>query len=109
MSLEIVVEERPDEIVVAALGRLDAHEAPAIAAVFEGLLGDGKASFAMDLSRTVFIDSTGLAELVRVMKRAREAGGDLTLRSPSESVAVILELTAFDRAFVIERPLVENK
>jgi len=60
------------------------------------------------MSRTVFIDSTGLAELVRVMKRSRQLGGDLTLRNPSEPVSVILELTAFDRAFVIEKTPVDG-
>lgn len=82
-------------------GRFDAHEAVAVTTGLNRLLDDGARTIGLDLQEVEFIDSTGLAVLTKVMKRARELGGDLVLVAPSTPVQVILELTALDRAFVI--------
>ncbi len=103
MSLEITIDDgSTGRTTVATTGRLDAHEAPRVADALAGLLAAGVHDIALDLSGTIFIDSTGLAELVRAMKNARSNGGDLVLVEPSEPVRVILELTAFDKAFNVE-------
>ncbi len=100
MALAITFPEKSKSY-VSLKGRFDAHEADRVAAVFAGLLAAGKTDIELDLSETVFIDSTALAELVRAMKRAREAEGDVTIMYPSQPVQIILELTAFDKAFTI--------
>ena len=82
-------------------GRFDAHEAPQLRAWIDDQLLREQHRLTVDLSDVDFIDSTALAELVRGMKRARLAGGDLELARPSETVRVILELTRLDAAFSI--------
>jgi len=82
-------------------GRFDAFEVDEFRAAVEQLQAKGTNHIEVDLSDVGFIDSTGLAELVRGMKRCRTAGGDLKLVTPSDPVQVILELTRLDTAFDI--------
>lgn len=81
-------------------GRFDAHEAAPFRELVDGVL-ENSANLSVVLTAVDFVDSTALAELVRAMKRCREAGGDLTLVRPSDPVRVILELTRLDAAFTI--------
>jgi anti-sigma B factor antagonist len=53
----------------------------------------------VDLSETDFIDSIGLATLVSGLKTARQRGGDLLLVNPTNSIQIILDLTAMKRVF----------
>jgi|GEM_PF-1923093 len=101
MSFTFEVRESIEETIFIISGRFDAFESPNVAAKLNEIMKTGRYNFTVDLSQTIFIDSTALAELVKAMRRSRQFGGDLTLRSPSEPVSVILELTALDKAFVI--------
>lgn len=97
-----LVTERPDtdhpEMVLS--GRFDAFETDTFRETADGLLAGAK-NIDVDMSDVIFVDSSGLAELVRTMKRCREAGGELFIVSPSDPVRVILELTRLDSAFAI--------
>jgi anti-anti-sigma factor len=57
----------------------------------------------VDLSGVKFIDSTGLQELLRAQKAARERGDDLILRHPSKAVHRLLELTNLIDRFTVEK------
>lgn len=84
-------------------GRFDAYEVGRFREVVDPLaMGDG--DLPIHLKDVRFIDSTGLAELVRIMKRRREHGGDVVLVAPSDPVAIILELTGLSRAFRVLDP-----
>lgn len=82
-------------------GRFDAFETEAFRATVDELLAGPHSSLTIDLSEVIFVDSSGLAELVRTMKHCREADGELYLRDPSDPVRVILELTRLDAAFAV--------
>ena len=82
-------------------GRFDAFETEAFRSTLDGLVEGDATSISIDLAGVHFIDSSGLAELVRAMKHCREANGDLILMNPSDPVVVILELTRLDAAFEI--------
>ena len=55
----------------------------------------------MDLAQLDFIDSTGLYVLVSGLKRLRELGGDLGLRSPKPSAMKLFEMTGLSALFAI--------
>lgn len=98
--MQIEVEQRTESAARIVLeGRFDAFEAEGFADTVTTLLADGGAMLTVDLEAVNFIDSSGLAELVRAMKRARSAGGDVVLSNPSAPVQIILELTRLDAAF----------
>ena len=86
--------------VVAPRQRIDAFSAPELRANLEQLLDSGVQRFVLDLSAVPFLDSAGMAVLVSLLKRARQAGGDVRLVWPAEEAARrILHLTKFDRVF----------
>ena len=99
--MNVTIENQPTTTLVALDGRFDAHEVDGFRAQLDEVIDDGNVSLTVDLAAVNFIDSSALAELVRGMKHARERGGDLILRSPSDPVRVIFELTGLNRAFVI--------
>jgi anti-sigma B factor antagonist len=67
-----------------------------------GELADRGRLVALDVSELTFCDSTGLAVLVRLHKRAQAAGGELVLRSPVPRVRNLLTLTGLTRLFRVE-------
>lgn len=99
--MELTITEQATGATIRLQGRFDAFEVDEFRAGIQQLLDGDTHAIAVDLSDVEFIDSTGLAELVRGMKRCRSVGGDLTLHAPSDPVQVILELTRLDTAFEI--------
>jgi anti-sigma B factor antagonist len=55
----------------------------------------------VDLSGAEFVDSSGLAALLAVIKTARRRGGDLVLASPRPRVLALIELTRLDDVVAI--------
>lgn len=91
-------EVNPSRIHLA--GRFDAHAAPKVAD-WLGAAVQHSSELSVDMTDLTFIDSTGLATLVRSMKQCRERGGDLLIDGMSDPVRIILELTRLNRAFTI--------
>lgn len=99
MELE-VTEHIVRSAVVRVGSRIDAFTAPALRERLDALLEAGTTRFVIDLSPVPFLDSAGMAVLVRLLKNARQAGGDVALVWPDlEAARRILKLTKFDRVF----------
>jgi len=87
-------------VVIAPEERVDAFSTAALRARFDEFLAQGVSKFVVDLCRTPFLDSAGMAALVSLLKSARLAGGDVKLVWPKEEAAQrTLRLTKFDRVF----------
>ena len=85
---------------IAPDDRIDAFNAPMLREQLEALAADGANRFVLDLSDVPFIDSAGLSVLVSLLKRSRQAGGDVKLVWPqAEASKRIFHLTKFDRVF----------
>ena len=99
---------RTDEVVTYRLvigGRIDALAAPELRTQMSDLLTGGTSQLVVDLADVTFIDSAGLAALVRAMKQARETGGDVELVRPRLAEAFrVFELTKLDSVFTIHEP-----
>lgn len=81
-------------------GRLDALEAPGLREAIGEQLSEGPTSLIIDLSDVEFVDSAGLAALVKGMKDSRRGGGDLRIVSPkAEDAMRVFKLTRFDKVF----------
>jgi len=86
--------------VIAPQERIDAFCAPELRDMFDTMIGQGTTRFVVDLSAVPFLDSAGLAVLVRLLKRSRQVGGDIRMILPQEEAARrILHLTKFDHVF----------
>lgn len=82
-------------------GRLDArHSAAALAAV-RTALDDGARAVLLDLSDVSFISSSGLRDLIVLLRRVRAVGGELRLCALQPLVAEVFALTGFVQLFPI--------
>jgi anti-sigma B factor antagonist len=91
--LTIEVRTEGDEATLTLTGELDPHTAPLLAAQLEGLADDGVTSVVLVLSGLGFIDSSGLRVVIAADRDLAERGGRLVLRSPSETVRRLLDIT----------------
>lgn len=88
--------------VVTLTGRFDAFETPQFATWLEThITSSAQNRVVVDLGGVEFIDSSGLAALVKGLKRCREWGGEQVLCNLQQSVIIIFELTRLDKAFKI--------
>jgi anti-sigma B factor antagonist len=88
--------------VVTVIGELDIRTCDRLERE-AGEIVDRGGRVVFDLSGLTFCDSTGLAALVRLHKRAVAADGELVLRAPRPRVQHLLSLTGLIRLFPIER------
>ena len=90
---------RRDIVEVAPNGDLDMASASQLKLTDH--LNAGQTKIVLDLQDVDYIDSSGLAEVVRAMKRAREAGGDLRLCGLRDNVLKIVEMTGLNKAIAV--------
>lgn len=101
MKLEIQTHTVHTQI-IRLEGRVEAFTVGVLRDAQMRLLEAGETNFIIDLQATTFIDSTGIALLVTLLKRARKAGGNVVLVKPIDpAVCHILMLTRFDLVFTL--------
>lgn len=94
-----------DAATAVLTGRLDAVAAPELHEALAGLLAGGHRHLTVDLSDVSFVDSAGLAVLVRSRRETRLQGGDVVLIGPRSADATrVFRLTQFDRVFTMVPP-----
>lgn len=82
--------------------RVDAFTVDELKAQLDTLESDPIQNYVIDLADVTFMDSAGLAVLVRVLKHAKNNNGDVVLvKSNYEDANRILSLTKFDKVFAI--------
>ena len=57
----------------------------------------------VDLEKVNYIDSSGLATLVEILKKTKSQGGSLGLSGLSDKVKSLFEITKLDKLFLILR------
>ena len=91
-------DEQQGVLVITVLEkRLDAVAAPAFRAQMTERVA-GRSVVVLDLGQVQFIDSSGLAALISVLKRLAP-GGSLRLAGAASGVIALLQLTRLDRVF----------
>jgi anti-sigma B factor antagonist len=95
-----IVERTTDGIHILALsGRFDAYQVPALVKWLDE--HPSAKQVIVNLSGVGFIDSSGLATLVKGLKLCRQNNGDLYLSNLQQAVLIIFELTRLDKAFTL--------
>lgn len=92
--------------VIAVRGELDLSTASELEPRLEEAVSDGGASLLIDLTQCEFIDSTGIALIVRAWQRLnRAASGDgsgrVVICSGNEQVRRVLEITGLELSIPI--------
>jgi anti-sigma B factor antagonist len=90
---------------VAVRGELDLSTAPALEGPLNETLDSGEGSVLIDLSECEFIDSTGIALLVRAWQRleAGENGRAMVICSHNDQVLRVLEITGLELSIPVHR------
>lgn len=87
-------------------GELDLATAPQLADAVDAQLAAAPPAFVVDLSHTVFMDSSGARELVRTARKATAAGVELHVLSPHRHGAVRLTIDLLELGSAV--PIVES-
>ena len=106
VPFEVSVDELDGGIqVVSVKGELDLSTAPDLERPLEDALENGQGPLLVDLSDCEFIDSTGIALIVRAWQRL-EAGGNgrsLLICSHNDQVRRVLEITGLELSIPVHR------
>ena len=79
--------------VITLSGELDAFDAPELRRAFETVLESEPRLVVLDLTGVTFLDSTVLGAIVGLLRRVREAGGELRTVLPETTARRIFEIT----------------
>lgn len=97
-SLEVAARTLDDGVVVLALaGELDYASAEAVERAIASIEPGSAGRVVLDLSKLLFLDSTGIRLIVMLLRRVEAAGGSLALVPGSPRVQRVLQLTRLDR------------
>jgi anti-sigma B factor antagonist len=94
--------------VVTVAGEVDVATAPRLRSACLEALEGGATELIVDMSRVGFLDAAGLGALVGVLKRARAAGGSVTLAALHPRVRWLFELTDLAERFAICETLADT-
>ncbi len=86
----------------AGMRRTHLSTAPRLYEQLVSLADEGVLNVTVDLTGLDFIDFSGLHALLAGLKRMRQEGGDLELRSPRPSTRKMLEITGLTSVFRLE-------
>jgi anti-sigma B factor antagonist len=98
--VEFSTRECNGQLVVCLRGELDVAAAAKVAAALVQVAVLAR-QVIVDLEGLGFIDSSGLAALVRARKHAQQAGGDLLLAAPQRQVLRVLAVTRLTEVFPV--------
>ncbi|MGH9225514.1 MAG: STAS domain-containing protein [Acidimicrobiales bacterium] len=82
-------------------GEIDYETAPRLDAALQAVERLGIPTIVLDMSGLTFIDTSGLNRMVVALKRQREQGGDVVLKSPGRQTLRVLEIVGLTRVFTI--------
>ena len=105
-NADLSTREHDGHIVVALHGELDQVDAASVAAALTAVAGRGP-EIIVDLAALTFIDSSGVAALVRGRRQARNACGELLLAAPQQQVLRVLTLTRLIDVFPVHATVAE--
>jgi anti-anti-sigma factor len=81
---------------ITVRGELDMSTAPGLERELDAALADPSASVMLDLSECAFIDSTGIALIVRAWQQLGQGGGRLVICSHNLQVRRLLQITGVE-------------
>ena len=90
--------EQDGVAVIQVNGEINISTSPDLRKMFEK---EPRKKIVIDFEKVAYIDSSGLATLVEVLKRTRTQGGSLGLATMSDKVKSLFEITKLDKLFSI--------
>ncbi len=82
-------------------GEIDISCSPDIKKTFDKLVSQKTPKIVIELSKVTYVDSSGLATLVGILKNMRSYGGKMRLAGMSPKIKSLFEITKLDKLFEI--------
>lgn len=93
----------PEGLVFTVTGEMDHHGAKGLLSEIDGRLERNLGrSVVVDLSGVTFMDSSGIAVLLRIYRRANEIGGKVTVRGTPEQAMKVLKAAGLPKLMKFE-------
>jgi len=86
--------------VLALEGDVDLHVSPELAASLQDIVAGRPVRLVVDLSRVTYIDSSGLAVLIRAVNDVEAYGGTVMIAGAQQAVNTIIEASGLSRFFL---------
>ena len=100
-TLEVRSGSRGGVRVVAVAGEIDISSVAEIQVHIDAAFADGESPLVIDLTQVPFLDSSVLHTMVRAVRRAREAGGDLAIVCVDPVICRMLEVFGLSREILV--------
>ena len=82
-------------------GEIDINSSPTIKKSFDKLISQKTPKIVINLSKVTYVDSSGLATLVEILKNMRSYGGRMRLACMSPKIKSLFEITKLEKLFEI--------
>ena len=89
------------DVVVDATGDIDLHRSVGFQQKLLELMDDNPRCIVVNLTDVAYMDSSGIATLVKVLSRTRRSGAALMLCGMNDRVRSVFEITRLDTVFSI--------
>ncbi len=99
--MQINVEEKSGVSIYRMTGDIDINTSPDVKKSFDKTMVAKKGKVVINLKDVGYVDSSGLATLVEILKNLRSYGGKLKLTNLSGKVKGLFEITKLDKLFDI--------
>lgn len=99
--MAIKMDAKNDLMVCHVDGEVDINSSPEIKKTFDKLISKKTSKIVVNLSKVTYVDSSGLATLVEILKNMRSYGGRIRLTNLSPKIKSLFEITKLDKLFEI--------
>jgi len=82
-------------------GEIDINSSPDIKKAFDKLISKKTPKIVINLSKVTYVDSSGLATLVEILKNMKAYGGRMRLTNLSPKIKSLFEITKLEKLFEI--------
>jgi anti-sigma B factor antagonist len=94
--------ETKNELTVCHIeGEIDINSSPEIKKAFSRLIAKKEPRIVINFAKVTYVDSSGLATLVEILKNMRSYGGKLRLANLSPKIKSLFEITKLEKLFEI--------
>ncbi len=99
--MQINMEDKGGVVVCRIEDDVDINSSPDVRVYFEQLTREKKEKILINFEVVNYVDSSGLATFVEILKNMRTYGGKLKLTNLSDKVRGLFEITKLDKLFDI--------
>ncbi len=97
--MQIIKENKNDILLLYVKGEIDINTSPQLKKDFDKIIAAKNGKIVMSFKDVSYIDSSGLATLVEMLKNLRSYGGKLKLANLSTKIKNLFEITKLEKLF----------